>query len=99
MQRRIGHRTTLAVPLLREGEAVGAIAVWRMEVRPFAAKQREVAQKLDHRHVPAIAEPPAERWMARVMKERLGRSGLLIYRLIGKRRHIISRDILRRLGA
>ena len=42
MQRRIGHRTTLAVPLLREGEAVGAIAVWRMEVRPFAAKQRKL---------------------------------------------------------
>src|SRR4029453_17480744 len=39
MQRRIGHHSTLAVPLLREGEAIGAIALWRMETRPFTDKQ------------------------------------------------------------
>jgi signal transduction histidine kinase len=32
---RTGHRTTLAVPLLREGEAIGAITIRRGEVRPF----------------------------------------------------------------
>ncbi len=39
MQKRIGHHTTLAVPLMREGQAIGAIALWRMEVRPFTEKQ------------------------------------------------------------
>jgi signal transduction histidine kinase/putative methionine-R-sulfoxide reductase with GAF domain len=34
-----GHRTTLATPLLREGNAIGAILIRRMEVRPFTEKQ------------------------------------------------------------
>ncbi|HEU4924241.1 MAG TPA: GAF domain-containing protein, partial [Burkholderiales bacterium] len=38
-QRRFGHRTTLAVPLLREKQALGAILLRRMEVRPFTEKQ------------------------------------------------------------
>ena len=32
----LGHRTTLAVPLIREGRALGTILVRRAEVRPFA---------------------------------------------------------------
>ncbi len=39
MQRRYGQRTVLATPLLREGVAIGAIAIRRMEVRPFSEKQ------------------------------------------------------------
>ena len=39
LQKRLGHRTTLAVPLLREDKAFGAILLRRMEVRPFSAKQ------------------------------------------------------------
>ena len=39
MQRRIGHHATLAIPLVREGQAIGAIALWRMEARPFADKE------------------------------------------------------------
>ena len=35
---RLGHRTTLAVPLMREGRALGTILVRRTEVRPFADK-------------------------------------------------------------
>ncbi len=38
-QRRFGHRTTLAVPLLREQQSLGAILLRRMEVRPFSEKQ------------------------------------------------------------
>src|SRR5262245_21904168 len=37
--RRYGHRTTLAAPLLRQGEPVGAILIRRMEMRPFTEKQ------------------------------------------------------------
>jgi GAF domain-containing protein len=35
---RFGHRTTLSVPLIREGRALGAILVRRTEVRPFEQK-------------------------------------------------------------
>ena len=35
----MGFRTMLAAPLLREGVAIGAIAIRRMEVRPFTDKQ------------------------------------------------------------
>jgi GAF domain-containing protein len=34
-----GHRTTLAAPLLREGNPIGAILIRHKEVRPFTKKQ------------------------------------------------------------
>ena len=37
--RQLGHKTTLATPLLREGNAIGAILIRRMKVRPFTEKQ------------------------------------------------------------
>jgi GAF domain-containing protein len=38
LARRHGHHTTLAVPLMREGRALGAILVRRTEVQPFDDK-------------------------------------------------------------
>ena len=38
-QQQIGHRTTLATPLMREGVSIGAILIRRLEVRPFSEKQ------------------------------------------------------------
>jgi len=38
-QKRFGHRTTLATPLLRESIPIGAIMIRRMEVNPFTDKQ------------------------------------------------------------
>src|SRR5262249_32024690 len=37
--RRFGHRTILAVPLLRDNEAIGVLVIRRAEVRPFTDKQ------------------------------------------------------------
>ena len=39
LQRRIGHRAILSVPLMRENRAIGAIALWRMEPRKFSDQQ------------------------------------------------------------
>ncbi len=38
-QKRLGHRTMLATPMLREGNSIGAILIRRLEVRPFTEKQ------------------------------------------------------------
>jgi len=37
--RRVGHRTLLGTPLMREGIAIGVIVILRTEVRPFTATQ------------------------------------------------------------
>jgi len=39
IQKEIGQRTVLATPLLREGIAIGAIVIRRLQIRPFTDKQ------------------------------------------------------------
>ena len=39
-------RTLIGVPMLKEGEVIGAIAIYRQEVRPFTDKQIELVQDL-----------------------------------------------------
>ena len=52
--RQFGHRTILAVPLLREGSAIGAFLIRRMAVKPFTDKQIALVQNFAAQAVIAI---------------------------------------------
>jgi GAF domain-containing protein len=52
--RRLGHRTVLSVPLMRDGVAIGAIAVRRAEARLFTESQVALLQTFADQAVIAI---------------------------------------------
>jgi len=54
MAQRMGHRTSLTVPLLRGEEAIGSLTIRRSEVRPFTPRQIELAETFADQAVIAI---------------------------------------------
>ena len=53
-QQKFGFRSIFGVPMVREGEPIGVLVMWRVEVRPFKPRERELVAMFADQGVIAI---------------------------------------------
>jgi signal transduction histidine kinase len=82
--RRVGHHTIVAVPLMCAGEAIGAVAIRRTEVRPFTDRQIELLKIFADQAVIAIenarlfeAEQTSKRELTETLEQQTATSQVL----------------------
>src|SRR5262245_30608494 len=82
--RRVGHRTILAVPLIRAGHAIGVISIRRTEVRPFNDRQIDLLKTFADQAVIAIentrlfeAEQVSKRELQELLEQQTATSEVL----------------------
>ena len=72
-----GARTLLAVPLLKEDDVIGAIAIYRQEVRPFTDKQIELVQNFAAQAVIAIENAQTTKQTSRILQRQTATADVL----------------------